>query len=267
MKYFDFNVHFSSQVNNLCSLSLAKGRNGFEVFAKESPPGLCGANFMIFNSSWLFEKEFPDFLQEIRKGFEYCFFTVLFDFRSHPGELLERAEELGIKGIKFHALQQKIFREEYPALLFWAAEAARRDFIFLVDASYGTPALYRHRGLEIAALLIEHFPETPLIILHSGGARVLEALLIAVSGPQVYLETSFTLPFYRGSSVEGDLAFAYRKLGTHRVLYASDHPFVPACESLKIFLEFCEKYDFSDEEKEKMLYRNAFEILIKKGKM
>ena len=261
MKIFDFNVHLVQNLEELLCVSVPEMRKNFHRFIEEAPEGLEGANFMIFNSALLFSEEIRTFISETQKYLKKTSFTELFDFRKNPGELLEIAQSLEFRAIKFHSLQQKISEKDFPLVLHWAREAEIRNFIILVDASVGTPSMYRYDSLKLVAYLAENLKKAPMVILHSGGFRAFEALLIALYRANTYLETSFSLPFFKGSSIEEDLAFAYRKIGPERVIYASDHPFVHTKESLDIFLKFAYKYNFSDKEIENMLYFNAQKLL------
>lgn len=67
-------------------------------------------------------------------------------------------------------------------------------------------------------------PEAKIILAHSGGHRVLDAMAVAKSNPNVYLGISFCISYYWNSSVIKDLLFAIRKVGAHRVIYGSDYP-------------------------------------------
>ena len=90
----------------------------------------------------------------------------------------------------------------------------------------------------VAAAIANRVTRAPIILLHSGGSRCLEAMLLADATKNVFLETSFTLPYYLNSSIERDLAFAYKKLGANKILYGSDFPYISLKESEKSFFEF-----------------------------
>jgi len=87
----------------------------------------------------------------------------------------------------------------------------------------------------------------------------LEAYLLADACPNVYLETSFTLPYYLGSSVEQDLAFAYKKID-ERVIYGSDFPYVGLDKSENIFEEFVQKWGFTDSQIDGFLNNNIKKV-------
>ena len=86
-------------------------------------------------------------------------------------------------------------------------------------------------------------------------------MLLALDKKNIYLDTSFSLPYYIGSSLETDYAFAYKKIGTHKILYGSDNPYVNPAISLKAHMSFFEKYNFSPKEIEDILYNNSQKII------
>ena len=151
----------------------------------------------------------------------------------------------GLSSITFHSYHQSITKSKYSRYLELASWAEELKMPILVDGSYGTLDIYNIDNLEFVAYLASLVKNIPIVIMHSGGSRVLEAMLLVESTSNLFLETSFTLPYYTGSSVENDLAFAYKKIGTERVVYASDHPYISHEASLAAALQFFDKYGFS----------------------
>ena len=162
-------------------------------------------------------------------------------------EILDSFRSSGVSAIKFHSYQQSINHSNFAPYITLARWAESLGMPVLIDASFGSLDMYRFDNLRLVSYIAAEVTNVPIIILHSGGARVIQALLLAESSSNIFLETSFTLPYFLGSSVEGDLAFAYKKLGTDRVVYASDHPYVNSTYSLQTALDFCETHGFSSE--------------------
>ncbi|NOX15369.1 MAG: amidohydrolase family protein [Epsilonproteobacteria bacterium] len=129
-----------------------------------------------------------------------------------------------------------------------------------IDTSYGTLNLYRNDNLKLSTLIANKIKKSPIILLHSGGARVLEAMLIAESQNNIYLETSFSILCYHNSSIEQDFAFAYKKIGTNRVLYGSDSPYINLKESISFTSKYLQKYNFLDSEIENIFFNTAKNI-------
>jgi predicted TIM-barrel fold metal-dependent hydrolase len=100
-----------------------------------------------------------------------------------------------------------------------------------------------------------------VVFSHGGGAKVLDAMLAADAFPNVLLETSFSLSYWLGSSVETDMAYAMRKLGAHRWLYGSDAPFIPMVTALNDHLRFFERHGFAQCDVEAIMGGNARKYL------
>jgi predicted TIM-barrel fold metal-dependent hydrolase len=173
---------------------------------------------------------------------------------------LERAHALGVAALKFHPYLQRIVPGDFDRAATLARDAERLGMFVMVCGSYGTRALDRHDGVRLTAALAGEV-RCPIVISHAGGSRILEAMLVAEDAPQVVLDTSFSLPYYRGSSVETDFAFSMRKLGPERWVYGSDAPFVPIEESLTCTRRFFEDHRFGAADAEQILHGTAAALL------
>ncbi len=264
---FDFNIHLP------CNLTQdTQGKLSDEAQLDVAALGQCYAthrpllqqqvtsgNFMLFNQDLPFGAEPLDaWVRQVRQDFPSAAFTQLLDFRRSGIEhALDRLRAAGVQGVKFHSYVQKIADTDIPMAVQAARAAAERGLFICIDASYGTTWMYEHDNLKLAAAVIREVGNVPVIILHSGGARRWEAMLLALERSNVYLETSFTLPHYEGSTVETDLAFIYRKIGVERVLYASDFPYVGLDEARACMQRFLQRHEFSADEQANMLGQNA----------
>jgi predicted TIM-barrel fold metal-dependent hydrolase len=183
------------------------------------------------------------------------------DFRRADAEArLEQAHAAGVAALKFHPYLQRIVPGDYERAAALARAAERLGMFIMVCGSYGTRALERHDGVRLAARLADAV-RCPIVLSHGGGRQVLDAMLVAADAPQVLLETSFSLPYYEGSSIETDFAFAMRKLGASRWMYGSDAPFVAVPESLRSALGFFERHRFTPAEVEQVLHGTAAALL------
>ena len=200
-----------------------------------------GANFMLF-SKGLKPEDIRNFKKNISLDFE-SHLTWLVDFRdSQVIDRIHDMKEAGINGIKFHSYIQLIEDKDIVRCLKVAKLASNLNLSIFIDASYGSTKMYKFDNLKLAAAIIENLNDVPIVILHSGGSRVIEALHLAQSSNNVFLETSFTLPYYKGSSIQDDIAFAYKKLGPNKIIYGSDFPYVTFEDSLYETECFFKKY-------------------------
>ena len=271
MKVFDFNIHLyskekgelSEQLKVNTQLSSNDLITGFEKYKDHLVnSGLNSANFMLFNQEIILDSELCKFMNNVENVLPNSIFTLLFDFRNKMFvENIHVARSLGFKFIKFHCYTQNILDTEFNLILECCKVAQNIGLGICIDASFGTTGLYKHDNLKLAAYLAENINKAPIILLHSGGARVFDAMLIADLCPNVYLETSLSLDFYSGSSIIQDFAFAYKKIGLHRVLYASDYPYKKVDGAINDIINLCDMYGISDIDKENILYNNAIKLL------
>jgi hypothetical protein len=270
---FDFNIHLysknkgniSEQITNDTELNSSDLINGFNECKKHLlDSSLYAANFMLFNSNIIHDEKLTVFFKTVKEQFPLSSFTLLFNFRTKTiyDDIL-KAKALGFKFIKFHCYVQQIGEVDYTNILASCKIAETLNLGICIDTSFGTTGLYKYDNLKLAAYLAENITKAPIILLHSGGARVFDAMLIADLCPNVYLETSLSLDFYTGSSIMQDFAFAYKKIGLHRILYASDYPYKKVDSAINDIINLCDTYGISDTDKENILYNNAIKLLEK----
>lgn len=185
----------------------------------------------------------------------------LLDFRDpQPEALVDRAADAGLKAIKFHPYLQRIEPGDYSKIERAARQAESRGLILTICTAHGTRVLYRHCGVELAAHLAG-VVRCPILMAHGGGALVLDAMLAAQDAPNLFLDTSYSLPFWQGSSVEQDFAFAMKKLGTDRWVFGSDGPYMDPVGSRETVAAFLERNGFSDRDREKIFHETASRLL------
>jgi predicted TIM-barrel fold metal-dependent hydrolase len=272
---FDFNVHLpcrqagtQERLSDEATMTLGALADCYASHRGSLRAGMQGANFMLFNEDYPFgDHGLADWVAKTRSDWKRAAFTQLLDFRRPElGKALDRLAQAGVEGVKFHSYVQKIGDADIARAAAAARQAAQRGLFVCIDASYGTTRMYEYDNLRLAARVLQEVSATPVVILHSGGARCWEAMLLALDAPNAYLETSFTLPHYAGSSIEADLAFIYRKVGVERVLYASDFPYVGLNESRECAERFFDRYQFGASEREAILGNNARRLLDRLGK-
>jgi predicted TIM-barrel fold metal-dependent hydrolase len=216
---------------------------------------------IILDTNFLTNKTAVAYLRNNRNKLSNLSFCLMLDFRkAYFSHLLDLAKDLKVKAIKIHPYLQKIAPKDYEKVGKLAKKASALGFILVVDCSYGTKYLYDYNGIRLCAYL-SNLISTPIIMAHSGGAQALEAFSLAADTTNLYLETSFSLDFWKGSSAEQDFAFAFKKLGSTRCLYGSDAPFVNIEDSIKTANEFFKKYKFSKKEINNILYNSAKTLL------
>jgi len=270
MKVFDFNIHLPNirhedvnvVINQDLNLRMNEVFEGIDLHA-EFINRSAGANFLLFNTG-LFgatgsAKTFLDKTTALRNS--SCF-TALMDFRRYNvHEYLDAVKAAGVKGIMFNSYLQQIADADFTEVYKACKYAEELGLFICIDGSYGTSKMYSYDNLKLACFIADLVTKVPIVIIHSGGYRVMEAMLLAFDKKNVWIDTSFSLPFYIGSSLEKDYAFTYKTVGTHRVLYGSDYPYANAEAALDIHLKFFDKHGFSSGQVEDILYNNSQRLL------
>ncbi|MDR5637914.1 amidohydrolase family protein [Thermosynechococcus sp. PP42] len=267
-RIFDFNVHAVSLQYNLHSIHLSETEVTPEsVLAtldsyKPSLASATSINLIILNDYFFMTNGIQEFLKSlynvcpnlasitattpISKALAFCY--------------LDNLKQFGVKGIKFHCYTQKISESLFTDVVAIAKRASEMGFYICIDTSYGTTKLFDYDNLKLAAQICDFVKNTPVILLHSGGMRFKEALVLADYCPNIYLETSFSLNYLAESLYEDLFAFIYRKLGSERVIFASDFPYVSIENAISVLDRVLDKASFSEEEKQNVFYYNAARI-------
>ena len=252
---FDCNIHMP------CSKDTLDGRlhdegvmlggdlmHCFDVHLTDLKNYIESGNFMLFNTG-LDYSDMSSFVSHVCKVFADACFTILADLNAkQPIEHVHALKKSGVVAIKFHCYFQRISEDQYPKVLQLATAASMLNMPIFIDTSYGSIDMYRYDNLKLAAFLLREIKSVPVVLLHSGGARAMEAFLLADACPNVFLDTSFSVPYYMDSTIEKDLAFAYKRIGVERVLFGSDFPYINFEDALTKTRLFFERNGFSDSE-------------------
>lgn len=271
MELNDFNIHLYSKAKGslvdqiksdteLTAIELLE--NFYANLSHFKSEHIESANFHLFNQQVLWDPAIRDFMGIVQNEMPGSAFTLLCDFRQQNRfDYVKQAKDVGFSFLKFHCYVQMIQEQDYSDILEMCLYAQELRMGICVDSSFGTLGLYKFDNLKLAAEIIAAVKNVPIILLHSGGSRVLEAMLIADLEPNVYLETSLSLHFYEGSSIMRDFAFAYKKIGYDRVLFASDYPYQSINEAKLTFSNFCEAHDITESAKNEIINYNFRRVL------
>jgi len=152
-----------------------------------------------------------------------------------------------IKLFKFHPYFQRLGADAHIKVLEAARTICRHGGGLVICCSYGTKYLYAIDSLKLLTeILIEDFFTGPIVALHSGGRRFLDVMAIAQETPNLFLDTSFSVPFWEGSSVEIDIVFGLKTLGSTRFLYGSDFPYCSMEESESSLCRMMDQANFDE---------------------
>ncbi|MEX2016674.1 MAG: amidohydrolase family protein, partial [Candidatus Hydrogenedentales bacterium] len=137
---------------------------------------------------------------------------------------LERCvREGGMRGLKLHPRHQKLSVAD-PAVFPVVEKAAELGVpVWICGSQWRNAPLKFQMPIHVDDLC-KAVPEAKIIIAHAGGFLFLQALMVAVANPNVYLETSTDLKYFYGTPFEDQLMFVLKQVGARRVIYGSDHP-------------------------------------------
>ena len=182
----------------------------------------------------------------------------------HPGagdEITRCAEELGLRGLKFHPTMQRFDPGDGVYGPLWE-RMERLGLIALfhtgtcgigagTPGAGGTKIRYSHPGFldGVGA----DFPGLTLIAAHFGYPWYQETLAYALHKSNVFIEISGWAPRYLPEEVKREMG---RRL-SRQTLFGSDYPFIPLD---RWFAEF-DELDLSDEARQAILAGNAARLL------
>ncbi len=271
MQVFDWNIHlYHKSIHDVnvgiredTELTVAELIKNFREFSHQfTEAGLVGGNFMLFNHDVLHDSNLELFMKEVCEKMPESIFTLLFDFRKNNWESeLQKCKERGFHSIKFHAYVQSIEHHEFEHIVNICKKAEVLGLSIALDTSYGSTKVFRHNPLALAAEICDVIKNAPIFLLHSGGGQVIEAMLLADMCKNVYLETSLSLCYYKNFRLIEDFMATYRKIGSKRILFASDFPFEPVQEALKQQQDLFNKIGFDAKEINDVFLENARKLI------
>lgn len=146
---------------------------------------------------------------------------------------IERAAEAGAVGIKLHPYQQNMGdADDFPRVAKVLRTAERHDLVTIIDAAYGETQMYNYNGVRLGHSMAK-VVDSPILLAHGGAVKVLDAFSTAVTFDNVYLDTSFSIPYWEGSSVVQDYVFAMEKMSMDKWMWGTDIPYMGLEESLE----------------------------------
>ncbi len=166
---------------------------------------------------------------------------------------LDLIKKYGFKGIKLHPEYQvmNINDEKYLRIMDYASELG---LIITVHAGYdGAYPNERHCSPEKIADVLKHISPDKLVLAHMGSLYMWEEVEEYIVGENVYLDTAFSI----GEMEDEQFIRMVRNHGTDRVLFATDSPWTDQKEAV----EHISKMAFTQEEKDRILYENAINLL------
>ena len=169
-------------------------------------------------------------------------------------------ENLGFKGLKLHPRLQKyeISDQRVSDLISFAGEIGVPVLIdAFPDGDWLTMGFDPLKFMSLA----RKSPKTKIIIAHFGGHRCVDFMMMAKRLPNVYFDCSYSLLYYRGSSVTQNIIYCMQSMGFNRVFYGSDYPDRSINDSLDFSLVEFKKFGINADNLRKIMGGNFAKLL------
>lgn len=177
-------------------------------------------------------------------------------FEGDIDEKLDNVQKYGIKIIKILPYEQGIHYEHFKQVCEYAKKIQERNMILTICGSYGSKDVFKTNGVELAAAVLNSGFVNPLIVAHGGMVRQLEVHSLMCEFRNLYVDLSFTIPYWWGSHIIDDLYFMLKKDNFEHAFWGSDYPYQSYELAIQYFKKFCNKYDISQANREKILKKN-----------
>lgn len=166
---------------------------------------------------------------------------------------LRRIRELGLKGVKLHPDYQGFFVDD-PKLfpLYEELSDLGLPLIFHAGRDPFSPNVV-HAAPKAIAAVAKRFPQLTLIGAHMGGLQLYEESMACLADSGVYIDTSMSSAYCDPELFARMVA----RFGAERILFGTDSPWGSAPRELAMVRAL----PVSEEEKEKILWRNAARML------
>lgn len=263
-KYYDIHVHLLDTRELKEELNLSKEIS--EKLLRDRLNDICSnvsyANVMIMDSRMLDNDNVYSIIKTNLKAYaDNLSFTAMVDlpYDKDKLKLIERADEAGIKGIKIHPYIQKIREDDYHILNKLVDSANDRGMKLFIDCYCNTYNPYN--GIKIA-YDISSRSDIDIILCHMGGTRICDAIDLARSRENIFLETSFTMSRWKNSSKEVDIGLALNLFHDKKIVYGSDSPYVAMHKSLSDVEYYFEKYNIDAEARDDIRFGNAYRLMM-----
>lgn len=173
---------------------------------------------------------------------------------------LQQLKSLGAVGLKLHPRLQK-YRLDSKETVRLVREAGDLNMPVVIDCFPDGINLMLGNTPEKFLVLAKSAPKARIAIGHSGGHRLLDALMVAKTFTNIYLDLSFMLLYYRNSSVIRDIPFIISSIRAERIFWGSDYPDRAYGETVKLSLQELIGMKLSKEVMRKVLELNVKQFL------
>ena len=188
-----------------------------------------------------------NFLADLNGGKFISFGSVHPDYEDYLGEI-DRAKELGMKGFKFHPDFQRFNVDDEKAIKIY--ERIGKDYPIMLHIGDKKFDFSNPKRLK---RVMDIFPGHTFIAAHLGCYGVWNTEDDVLLGTNCYIDTSSSIDFLPNEE-------SVRRIRTHgvdKVIFGTDFPAISHKDEIDKFMEL----DLTNEERKKILYKNAAKLL------
>ncbi len=216
-----------------------------------------GQNFGNINP---FENEQIFDLLESFKYF-YEFFPGINPLDKNALQTIQKYKERGAIGIKLHPRLHS-YNIESPECLEIAKFAGTLEMPVIVCGFMDGIALKLGNLPESFGRFADKCPETKIMMAHAGGHKIIDSLMVMKSCPNLYLDLSFTLLYYRNCpAIMEEIKYAIKSSKAKRIMWGTDYPDRPYAETCELSIKEFRKMDLSLEIESEILVSNPYEFI------
>ena len=144
----------------------------------------------------------------------------------HDRALLEGALDdiarAGFLGVKLHP-RLNGYDPLDPRCLSAVGESSERGLVVFLDTLFRQPGRPVAHAADVVDQIVSANPDARVVLLHGGGAALLEVAEVVRSHAGLVLDLSFTLVRYANSSIDADIRWLMQTLD-RRIVIGSDMP-------------------------------------------
>ena len=255
-------------IDSLCHLDLKLGtahKAVTELYkqakaAKVTTIFLCNLPGRQFDESEGFKNEAV--LAELQQydGF-FKFFAGVDPDENTTFKNIEKLKEHGVSGIKLHPRLHK-YNIETQYCIKTVKFAGELGLPVIICGFMDGLNLKLGNTPDAFGRLADKCPETKIVMAHAGGHKIVDSMMIMKSCPNLYLDISFTLLYYRACPrVMQDMKYVLESSRGKKILWGTDYPDRPYAKTIRLSMVELRKMKLSPEIKGKILEENSLELL------
>lgn len=186
-------------------------------------------------------------------------FGGIHPYTEHYREELKEIKDMGFLGIKIHPDYQDVPFDDISVIRI-IDYASELGLIVVTHAGYD-PAFSKTTKCtpQSVVKVLNQIDPPKLVLAHMGGLFYFDEVEELIVGRNVYLDTAYLLSRFKNDE---QIERIIKNHGADKVLFATDSPWSDQKGDIQHF----KKFNISDEDKEKILYKNALKLLELKEK-